>query len=174
MEIKIKDSNPFGPTNSQEIKKMGEETYAEWPDDYKQFMLKHNGGTPQTDIFKYKRGSKESIYPVSHFFGIHDGEYWARMQWALESLQDRMPPEFLPIAYDGGGNHYLINLSKEKYGKIYYWDHEREAANSGVKYYRNIKLLAKSFTDFIANLTEDNDDDFEVTTRIEGGSFIIE
>jgi hypothetical protein len=73
----------------------------------------------------------------------------------LECYHGRMPAELLPIS-DDWGNLFCLNLGKNDFGKIYYWDHNDEpnpewyAEYYGMPtpqhlMYENVYLVANSF-----------------------------
>lgn len=101
---------------------------------------------------------------VSVFYGKDpekDGAY--DILWNIDNYKDRMPPKFIPFATDGMGNQLVMSLSKDNYGKIYFWDHEAEWDSEDyydetgnvmpeeVKY-QNLWLLANDFDDFFTKL----------------------
>lgn len=78
---------------------------------------------------------------------------------SVNSLQGNLPNNLLPIGEGEGGDFIVINLSKDKYGKIYYWDHDTD----------NLYLISNNMEDFLNKLhilQEDNmipSDDVEIT-----------
>ena len=60
----------------------------------------------------------------------------------------RLRADLLPIAHDPLGNLLCIATGGEGAGRIYFWDHEREADGG------EIRLLAESLPAFLANLAE--------------------
>lgn len=89
-----------------------------FPDPYKVFLCKYNGGdTPNT---KFKIGKISS--DIRGFYGIGDVRY------SLDSidLEEWLDVKIFPIACDSFGNYIVIGLSKDSMGKIYFWDHEEE------------------------------------------------
>lgn len=88
-------------------------------------------------------------------------------------MRNRIPKDYLPFAGDSGGNHFLLKLgSEENLGgnSVYFWDHNLEF--EGQPDYSNISKVCDSFGAFIDGLFKP--DPLDLTTRIEGGSFIIE
>lgn len=91
------------------------------PQQYRNFMLKYNGGyTPQTD-FKVKPRREED---VSGFYGLDIGDEYdfEKLFWLKYQIQDG----YFPIADDCFGNEYHIGIIKSNYGKIYFYDHEEQ------------------------------------------------
>lgn len=107
------------------------------PKQYRQFLLKYNGGeTPETT---FKIGKESSN--ISAFLGLGDAEYNFQNVMELTSLLKR---HFLPIAYDLWGNYIVINLNKIKNGEINFCDHEN--AFKAVFLAKDLKTFIKLVT----------------------------
>ena len=103
--------NEFGTITEKEIKDFQEIIGFELPDDYSNFLKLYNGGKPKFDSLKIYKRKKEELWTFGYLFGIHDKEYWASIFWAINSLENKIPNEFLPIADNSGGDYYVMNLS---------------------------------------------------------------
>ena len=89
------------------------------PERYRQFMLKYNGGmTPET---KFKAGKESS--DIRAFYGFGDVGYSFS---EIVDMEEWIKSNIIPIASDSFGNHIVIGLDKEKEGKIFFSDHEKE------------------------------------------------
>src|SRR5437870_3358880 len=93
------------------------------PADYKAFRFKHNGGTPAQKLLHIKALNEDVL--ASDFLGIKrpDGDI---EEWITE-LEDDLKGTFLPIAFDPGGNAFLLDIKK---GSVYYWDSARSFPKS--------------------------------------------
>lgn len=113
-----------------------EETYGIIiPEQYKQFLLKYNGGeTPET-TFRIEKTSSN----LTAFFGLGDVEDNFKCIVDLESFLKR---NFLPIAYDLFGNYIVIDLDENKNGEINFCDHEKEF--KAVFLAKDLKTFVKS------------------------------
>lgn len=122
------------------------------PAEYRDFLLKHNGGKPQLNIFSDDR-------VINYFFAIKTllRDHYA-IQWYMDMYQDRYPHGMLPIASAGGGDLILIGLSHDQASKIYYWNHHFEAEDHAEDYWDNITFIADSFSQFLNQLYVSNDD----------------
>jgi len=124
------------------------------PEDYRNFLLQYNGGESDKKAFNFYETREGSI--LHPFFGIYrDSNYNLLLNISL--FLNRIPSNCIPIASDTFGNQILISVKNPDRGKIYWWDHEREAdPNQGEKPdYSNLVLVANSFTEFIENLKDD-------------------
>ena len=141
--MRIKQSNRFGKLSPRNLREFERKHSLCLPEDYCQFLLKHNGGDPHPmDTVDFEIEGKTTSSDIQFIYGIHDGEYWARIEWHLESLEGRIVEEGLPIAGDSAGNEYVLILRGEREGQIYFWDHERETNPPS---YANMSHIAASF-----------------------------
>ncbi len=148
MDTLIRDSS--GTTDLSEIERVEQLAGARLPSEYRNFLLRHNGGYPDPDGFLFKDLSDGSS--VDRFLSIGSGEH-SNLEKYLITYQGRFPVDFLPIAHDPGGNLVLIGTSGGHSGKIYFWDHEYEADGSEPDM-SNMHLVAQSFSEFLNGLFE--------------------
>lgn len=118
------------------------------PEDYRDFILHYNGGQPKFCVFSYKGvDGFESQSVINWFHAIYDGEENDfESIYLFYSENGRIPPGFVPIASDPGGNMICISISENDRGMVYFWDHELELSYSGTK---NLALLSNSFSGFL-------------------------
>ena len=120
------------------------------PEDYKAFLLEHNGGHPEDCVFSYKMADKKYESLINRFNAIHsEKEYNLLAKFQYYQDQKRIPTNMLPIADDPFGNIICMSLSRDDYGSIYFWDHELEVERPQ---FENIFFISYSFKDFIDNL----------------------
>ena len=148
-DIEVKESKK--PTNLLEIEKFEELIQAKLPEDYKKFLLKHNGGHPTVNVYKLiepinERNKEASI---SWFFALYDGEY-SNITTEFKYSREKIPDELLPIARDDGGNIICLGIQGDYYGKLYYWT--TNYSFWGEEDLNYIYLISNSFTDFINGL----------------------
>ncbi len=127
------------------------------PKRYRDFLLEFNGGYPKERLeFSFKGSNDGSV--LSAFLGITPQEHNDLLNH-LKIYNNRIPKNTLPIGYDTFGNLILIAAKGQDYGKIYFWDHEREAdASDGeVANYSNLTLIADSFEEFINGLKDESE-----------------
>jgi SMI1 / KNR4 family (SUKH-1) len=116
---------------------------AQLPSDYRQFLLAHNGGEPETNEF--------SIPGTSNASGVNAFMSVSEICEHLDRYGDRFPMGVVPIAFAEGGNLVLLEVDN---GRVLFWDHELEGADP-------IFNLASSFDDFWQQLR-----DFDPTTVV--------
>ena len=120
------------------------------PSQYREFLLKNNGGTPRPDTVPYEG---EYFDYVALFYAIRNNAYSNDLFRNIEEYKKYILSHYLPIAESPGGDVYCISLKSEDYGSIYYWDHE-EANYDGDPWEENMIKLANSLTDFLESLYE--------------------
>ena len=143
----------FGALNPERLAKLESEWDCHLPDDYRAFLLAHNGGEP--DRWDYEIPLLDHGEPseagLQVGFGIQ--EPWgspANILWVLEAYAGRLPDGFLPIARDPGGNLFALRVRGEPAGEVWFWDHEREHRVSGEELLASMSRVASSFTEFVA------------------------
>ena len=104
----------------------------ELDEEYRSFLVKYNGGdTPNTHV-----GIRGCSTDLRYLFGIN----------AEENIEDNLQipvwenKQYLPFGTDSFGNYFVIGLSDDNKGKIYFCDHEKGFA---------VKQIAESFKLFI-------------------------
>jgi len=129
------------------------------PNDYKEFMLRSNGGIPVDGwIFNYVEDGDSNRSVIRDFLVIYKEESkvnvyddLARAYIAIQNEQSA-PQNYLPIATDPGGNIIFLNAGKDKNGEVYFGNHEWEDDETG---YIFMSLIANSFSEFINNCYTD-------------------
>ena len=108
-----------------------------FPEQYRAFMLRYNGGnTPKTKL-RFDRKS----YDLRALFGIDAEQYPLGRCYTRNTSDECIGRGFLPVGGDVFGNFFAIGIDNEKRGKMYFLNHERNFAAT---------LLCDSFNEFIA------------------------
>lgn len=145
--------------NSIQIEEVEKYVGLDFPNEYKNHLLKYNGGQCNPNVFKFKENGKLTESCVDWFLAIYDGEYDSLKEYIKTYKLDekRLPLHMLPIAHDPGGNLICLSCGAEDIGHIYFWDHEIEV-NYGISSdidYSNLPFIAKGLNEFIDNLKEE-------------------
>lgn len=126
------------------------------PEDYQQFLMDY----PSTGTFsvlvetpvidRIPAAGDYEYLPISILFAgcvskpnyhlLHEREF------------DVIPPHFILIGEDIGGNGFIISLNDSTFGRIYYFDHEEYFYDKETGSLERIYLVANDFTTFICNL----------------------
>jgi len=118
------------------------------PKEYIKFLEAYNGGRPEANIVELK-GCEIESFSISTFFGTNLDNY-NDIVYQFNILNKRIPKECVPIADVEGGNVICMNLSAEKRGYIYLWDHEVELLYGEAITIDNMCFIAESFTSFLS------------------------
>jgi len=148
--MEIEDSNKYGALQHEELEDYEKSLGTSLPTDYREFLILHNGGTPEKYLV-CRSGSNEPSEVWNDSLGLHNGPTYCRLDIATKDLKEYLPKDIIPFATDPGGNSFCIGISGEYRGKIYFWDHEQAQDQD------SISELASSFTEFVANLVSEED-----------------
>ena len=116
------------------------------PPGYASFIRTHNGGRPIPDSFPIRTLDTEGM--VDKFLCILKDDPYDLIIWRAR-YYGRVPGELTPIALDPGGNLICLGIRSEYQGRVYFWDHENEAAESQQPWFQNVFLIADHFKEFI-------------------------
>lgn len=112
------------------------------PMEYKEFIKKYNGGSPELNTYvPINASDKNDERIVAFFFNYGDDFFEAENIFSvINTVNIPNITKYCPIAEDPFGNLMLISLDEEFYGHILCADHENS-------YFATV--IADSFTDFI-------------------------
>ena len=146
----IEIDDPDEPITEDHLAGLEREFGARFPTEYRQFLLKFNGGEPSPNIVDIE-GLPGGSTDVQEFFGIGTTIESSDMTWNKETFADRIPARMLPIACDSGGCLFCLSLSGEDSEKVTYVDLQFVGdMKQKVTYY----YVAESFEAFIGTLRE--------------------
>lgn len=152
--------NSYSPLDKSEIEAFEKKIGHVLPEEYKTFLMEHNGGQPEPSYFCYQEKIFDQVIQncnrVRVFLAIADGEAY-ELRWTLDTFKHRIPINFLPIAENGTGSLICISLYGEDKGGIYFWDAELEEEIEAGKLpdYYNAFWVANNFNDFLNGLFEE-------------------
>ncbi len=148
MSVEIEDS--YEPISESKLTGFESELGIKLPSDYRNFLLKHNGGRPHPNVFDVLVEGSILRTGVNRFLGFSDSESETFSNY-FEVYADRIPKNLFPIATGLSVDLICLSIRGEDYGKVYYWDHNWEVTD-GEPDYRNIHLIADNFADFLNKL----------------------
>ena len=149
MATRILDSQQ--PLSESDIAEVESRLGFRLPAQYRDFLLAHNGGRPEPRRFAISSEKPDDRSVVHWFFCVKEGNAYDLLTWARRTA-DRIPPELLPVAIDPFGNLICLSVSGVNVGKVYFWDHEKEAREGEPPGYDNVYLVADSFQEFLDSL----------------------
>ena len=154
----MKIQNSGEQLNNAALSKFEKQLNIRLPQDYKDFMLKNNGGTPEKDWafnFVDLMTNTTTSSVIQSFFVIYEEETHEdndlRKSYRILQEEGEIPVDILPIADDPGGNLICMCISEKNYGRVFFGDHELEDPKTG---YILMNMIADSFSDFIDNCYE--------------------
>lgn len=150
--IKIKSSSK--KFNKKKIEEFENRIGVSFPKEYIKYLEKYNGGLPEENLV-ISEGAPPFI--LTSFFGT--GLVSVDDLFACYTIfNGRIPKGCIPIARDAGGNIICLNLNEDKYGYLYFWDHEKELM---IDEKENLYFIASSFNQFLdiikPHIIEDDD-----------------
>lgn len=129
----------------------------ELADELKAFYRKSDGGIFALDLVDLGDG-QSTIFNTA--FSIASDEFENAVE-EYEALREdnRIPRLSMPFADDPSGNYFLVSHEADTFGKVYFWDHDREMQTDGeaITDFSNMRLIAPSFGAFIASLKDSGD-----------------
>jgi cell wall assembly regulator SMI1 len=149
MTFKIVESERA--TNDAELDAVETRLGLKFPNEYRSFLKKWNGGRPVPKVFSFTERGHVTESPIAWFFAVYDGQYenFEREYRTYKVIAKRLPENLIPIARDSFGNLICISSGGAENGSIVFWDHEREGKQAD---YENCSLIAGSLDDFLQGL----------------------
>jgi len=126
------------------------------PEEYKRFLMEHNGGRPEPAEFKITWRGQDwaddwQTGMVHYFLALHDGELSNFFKY-FRTYQGRIPEDTVPIAYDPGGNLVLLGVGDTNMGRVFFWVQDFEVEEGKIADYGNVGLVANRFNEFLDGL----------------------
>jgi len=138
--------------SGSDIARIEEKLKVKLPEEYREFLLKYNGGKPIPDAVRHEG---EYLDFVAFFYAARFNIYADDLLRNVEEYSEYILDHYLPFAESPGGDVYCLSLKPDEHGSVYYWDHEM-ANYDGEPWEENMIKLARSFDEFLAGLyTED-------------------
>ncbi len=116
--IEIRSKNP--PLAEKHVVALEATMGATIPEPYRSFLLTYNGGSPKPDVIVID-GAPFKGTDLRDFFGIGTIHEINEISWHLEICTGCLENKLLPIASDSGNNFFVIPLTDEERGSVYYF-----------------------------------------------------
>ncbi len=145
------------PLSEQELAAAERQLGVRFPEDYRSFMLCHNGGRPKPDSFAIAwaegqaAGEDWKTSCFGWFYFLWERDVANLLESNLVSFRGRLPPDTIAIGHDAGGNQILLALAGPYQGKVLFWCRDYEDQEAKAPGYDNVGVIADSFDDFLAN-----------------------
>jgi hypothetical protein len=112
----------IGPTiDDRQIEELEKEIDVHLPADYREFLLKNNGGAPVPDTIAVP-GAPGMPTDVQTFFGIDRTVATSNLRWNFSMVEEYCLPPMLPIACDSGGNLFCFRIVDRAMRDVVYCD----------------------------------------------------
>jgi SMI1 / KNR4 family (SUKH-1) len=147
MQIEFKNCNPA--TNIVSIHEFQLAWGINLPPCYRDFLLKHNGGSPAKNIFPIT-GFTDPFGGIQVFFGLGTPVKTSDLNWRVKNRIAPFPDGLLEIACTGGNDLICINTKVEDV-PVYFFDH-RPSWGNGIWKDEYLYVIAASFQDFLHKL----------------------
>lgn len=139
--------------NENELIALSKKIGYELPNDYIEFLRQHNGGYVKNSISSYYKNGEQKFILTSMFGLGADDDLISQ----FETYKNRIPNTCIPIGRDAGGNLVCLNLSEDRYGYVYFWDHEEEFNYEEEKItINNLHFIAETFNEFLNSIERDD------------------
>jgi hypothetical protein len=143
-------SGGFRPASAEEVADFERRAGVNLPGDYRHFLLTINGGSPVPfRVVVPGRG----VARADWLYGIRDERRAGDLEYEQGEAQlwDPLPPGWLAIGHDPGGNTWLLATRGEDAGTVYFWDRVGFwVTRDG----HNTFPVAASFTEFLQGLSD--------------------
>src|SRR5689334_10302031 len=114
MESTVEITEVFAtrPATDEDIRRLESQIGATLPADYREFILKNNGGRPDYDYiaFSTPEGDLQDT-DVLAFLSLDENDRHYNVFRFLQAYKGRIPRSCLPVACDSGGNLMLLDLA---------------------------------------------------------------
>jgi hypothetical protein len=111
----------YGPAEPAEAEELETRVGGQLPLDYRHFLLTYGYSQFDEDVSAALPG-QEVGPPIAVFFG--GGDSGAPVLRQLEEYEEQLPPGTLPIARDFFGNLFLLQVTGDRPGTVWYADFE--------------------------------------------------
>jgi hypothetical protein len=119
------------------------------PDSYRNFLLRQNGGAPETNMRFFDQAGRQVDVSVRFFFGIGVEVDSVNLAVRGDRMEGRFPSDFMAVADAPGGDFILLGVAGLHFGQVWFWEHEFEADVDESPDFRNMTFLASDFDEFV-------------------------
>jgi hypothetical protein len=151
--VRLLGPGKVAPPSPSQLEAFEAEIGTTLPDDYRRFLLRSNGGSLGD---KYCFENDEAYVRASAVGGFQEPYSLRAARGCYQGHPVRIPRALVWIMEDPGGNAVCLGLTGKHRGRVYFWVHDEEPDpdewDGEVETAGNIRLLADSFTEFVAGL----------------------
>jgi hypothetical protein len=140
------------PVRPEDISTLEARLNVALPSDYREFLLRQNGGRVLRGGVFRALSDGEKVSRVNVLLSVSDIDYKS-IEHTTGELDGRIPVGAVAIAYDGGGNPLLMSCCAADFGRIYFADLEFLSAHEPSST-DELRPVAKDFTSLLQLLNE--------------------
>jgi len=151
MNVSVGEANRFGPLTEERLAAFENELGATLPDEYRAFLLRHNGVVPDRETFDVP-DEEDGERPFHCFFPLHDGPWddstpegsqGFPLQAALADFRSEGGrADVFPVGKDWSGSYVCVGLAGADRGRVLFYDYDME----------RLIVLAGSLSEFLEGL----------------------
>lgn len=138
----------FGMATEETVRNFEQHIGFSLPDDYKQFLIEYNGGTPQVRNSTFTVEALSEIIPLDVLYGLGIDSEMDLQDWNDEYRSDLLSNSIVIGRDPGTGMVVLINDAEIK--GVFYWDQSLFFNQSNEE--ENVYKICDSFKEFINQL----------------------
>jgi cell wall assembly regulator SMI1 len=140
-------------TSEENIESLEKSVGVKLPNDYRRFLTEQNGGRCRECTVKLPTGERVVLICFLAEETPLDTE---SIDFVRTTISDRLPGDLIPIAREPFGNFFVLDLNKNMFGHILFWDHELSPEHESPS--REACLhVTESFTDFLSSIEQKSD-----------------
>ncbi len=110
MSFEISDTGT--PLTEKQVERVERELDVKLPEDYRNFLLRHNGGRPRPDFFAIMGHKTLLSGRVEQLFGVGRPAKESNVDWHYKNLIGQLPNYHFPIAAANDGDMVTLSLGK--------------------------------------------------------------
>lgn len=155
---KILDSNPYGPLKHKDLESFENRIGHRLPEDYRAYLLTHNGGKPEKFCFRTAENQEEflnvtNLYSLGSVPQDHDlSERWdLAAEFDLKKFTTALG-NYIVFGSATSGGALLLQLET---GKVQFYDPDHEEPNNASDLTRKFETVAPNFELFISTLVSE-------------------
>lgn len=151
--MKINNSSKFISNDILEVIQNNYDFH--FPEDYKVFLLKNNGGVPTFQYFSTSDGKIDEI--IDRFYSISDDDDNLISEIEGITKAGMLPSDLIPIASTlGGDDRVVLAIKGENFGKVFHWAWSEEDYDHKPSY-KYVRPVADTFDSFLTMLKKNRE-----------------
>jgi hypothetical protein len=140
---------PGPPLDESKVSELEEALGVSLPSDYREFLLRFNGGSPAPCDFVVP-SHEEELFDIRTLFGVTRPIEVSNVEWNIREYRTECGAELIPIGRTGDNDILLLGIRGHRTGEVLFLDWAEDDLATAVHF------VAKSFSEFLAGLTDDS------------------